>query len=117
MTNAFSAREWFLKQAEDSAHVARHFAALSTNVEKVEAFGIDKDNMFEFWDWVGGRYSLWSAIGLSVACYIGFDNFVDLLEGAHDMDYHFRETPFDKNIPVILALIGLWYNNFFDAAT
>jgi glucose-6-phosphate isomerase len=117
MTNAFSAREWFLKQAEDSAHVARHFAALSTNVEKVEAFGIDKDNMFEFWDWVGGRYSLWSAIGLSVACYIGFDNFVDLLEGAHDMDYHFRETPFDKNIPVILALIGIWHNNFFGAAT
>ncbi|MGB9439308.1 MAG: glucose-6-phosphate isomerase, partial [Desulfobacterales bacterium] len=117
MTNAFSAREWFLKQAGDSAHVARHFAALSTNVEKVEAFGIDKDNMFEFWDWVGGRYSLWSAIGLSVACYIGFDNFVDLLEGAHEMDRHFLETPFDKNIPVILALIGLWYNNFFDAAT
>ena len=117
MTNAFSAREWFLKQAEDSAHVARHFAALSTNVEKVEAFGIDKDNMFEFWDWVGGRYSLWSAIGLSIACYIGFDNFVDLLEGAHDMDRHFLETPFDKNIPVILALIGIWHNNFFGAAT
>jgi glucose-6-phosphate isomerase len=117
MTNAFSAREWFLKQAEDSAHVARHFAALSTNVEKVEAFGIDKDNMFEFWDWVGGRYSLWSAIGLSIACYIGFDNFADLLEGAHDMDRHFLETPFDKSIPVILALIGLWYNIFFDAAT
>ncbi len=117
MTNAFSAREWFLKQAGDSAHVARHFAALSTNVEKVEAFGIDKDNMFEFWDWVGGRYSLWSAIGLSIACYIGFDNFVDLLEGAHDMDRHFLETPFDKNIPVILALIGIWYNNFFGAAT
>jgi glucose-6-phosphate isomerase len=117
MTNAFSAREWFLKQAKDSAHVARHFAALSTNLKKVEAFGIDKDNMFEFWDWVGGRYSLWSAIGLSIACYIGFDNFADLLEGAHDMDRHFLETPFDKNIPVILALIGIWYNNFFGAAT
>ena len=117
MTNAFSAREWFLKQAGDSAHVARHFAALSTNVEKVEAFGIDKDNMFEFWDWVGGRYSLWSAIGLSIACHIGFDNFADLLEGANDMDRHFLETPFDKNIPVILALIGIWYNNFFGAAT
>ena len=117
MTNAFSAREWFLKQAGDSAHVARHFVALSTNVEKVEEFGIDKDNMFEFWDWVGGRYSLWSAIGLSIACYIGFDNFVDLLEGAHEMDHHFLETPFDKNIPVILALIGIWYNNFFGAAT
>jgi glucose-6-phosphate isomerase len=117
MTNAFSARDWFLKQAGDSAHVARHFVALSTNVEKVEEFGIDKDNMFEFWDWVGGRYSLWSAIGLSIACYIGFDNFIDLLEGAHDMDRHFRETPFDKNIPVMLALIGIWYNNFFDAAT
>ena len=117
MTNAFSAREWFLKQAGDSAQVARHFAALSTNVKKVEAFGIDTDNMFEFWDWVGGRYSLWSAIGLSIACYIGFDNFVDLLEGAHDMDRHFLETPIDKNIPVILALISIWYNNFFGAAT
>jgi len=117
MTNAFSARDWFLKQAGDSAHVASNFVALSTNVKKVEQFGIDKDNMFEFWDWVGGRYSLWSAIGLSIACYIGFDNFADLLEGAHDMDRHLLETPFDKNIPVILALIGIWYNNFFDAAT
>ncbi len=117
MTNAFSARDWFLKQAGDSVHVARHFVALSTNVTKVEEFGIDTDNMFEFWDWVGGRYSLWSAIGLSIACYIGFDNFSDLLQGAHDMDRHFQETPFDKNIPVILALIGIWYNNFFGAAT
>jgi glucose-6-phosphate isomerase len=117
MTNAFSARDWFLRQAGDSAHVARHFAALSTNVAKVEEFGIDKDNMFEFWDWVGGRYSLWSAIGLPIACYIGFDNFAELLEGAHEMDQHFLEMPFDKNIPVILALIGIWYNNFFDAAT
>ncbi len=117
MTNAFSARDWFLKQAGDSAHVASHFVAVSTNVTKVEEFGIDKDNIFEFWDWVGGRYSLWSAIGLSIACSIGFDNFTDLLEGANDMDRHFRETPFDKNIPVILALIGIWYNNFFGAAT
>ena len=117
MTNAFSARDWFLKQAGDSVHVARHFVALSTNNIKVEEFGIDKDNMFEFWDWVGGRYSLWSAIGLSIACYIGFDNFSDLLQGAHDMDRYFLETPFDKNIPVILALIGIWYNNFFGAAT
>ena len=117
MTNAFSARDWFLKQAKDFAHVARHFVALSTNLEKVEEFGIDKDNMFEFWDWVGGRYSLWSAIGLPIACYIGFDNFIDLLEGAHDMDLHFKETPFDKNVPVILALIGIWYNNFFGSQT
>jgi glucose-6-phosphate isomerase len=117
MTNAFSARDWFLKQAGDSAHVARHFVALSTNVKKVEEFGIDKNNMFEFWDWVGGRYSLWSAIGLSIACYIGFENFADLLEGAHDMDRHLLETPFDKNIPVILALTGIWYINFFGAAT
>jgi glucose-6-phosphate isomerase len=117
MTNAFSAREWFLKQAGDRAHVARHFVALSTNTAKVEEFGIDKKNMFEFWDWVGGRYSLWSAIGLSIACSIGFDNFVDLLQGAHDMDRHFRDTPLEKNIPVILALIGIWYNNFFNAAT
>ena len=117
MTNAFSARDWFLKQAVDSVHVARHFVALSTNVDRVEAFGIDKNNMFEFWDWVGGRYSLWSTIGLSIACYIGFDNFVDLLEGAHEMDRHFLETPFDRNIPVTLALIGIWYNNFFGAAT
>ena len=117
MTNAFSARDWFLKQAGDSAHVAKHFVALSTNVKKVEEFGIDKNNMFEFWDWVGGRYSLWSAIGLSIACYIGFDNFVELLEGAHEMDRHFLEAPFDRNIPVILALIGIWYSNFFGAAT
>jgi glucose-6-phosphate isomerase len=117
MTNAFSARDWFLNQAGDDVHVARHFVALSTNVAKVEAFGINKENMFEFWDWVGGRYSLWSAIGLSIASFIGFDNFTDLLEGAHEMDRHFRDTSFDRNIPVILALIGIWYNNFFGAAT
>ncbi|MEJ2167109.1 MAG: glucose-6-phosphate isomerase [Desulfobacterales bacterium] len=117
MTNAYSAREWFLKQAGDNVHVARHFVALSTNAAKVEEFGIDKENMFEFWDWVGGRYSLWSAIGLSIACYIGFENFVELLQGAHEMDHHFRNTPLEENIPVILALIGIWYNNFFGSET
>jgi glucose-6-phosphate isomerase len=117
MTNAFSAREWFLKHAKDKKHVARHFVAVSTNTEKVEAFGIDRDNMFVFWDWVGGRYSLWSAIGLSIACYVGFENFAELLQGAFDMDQHFRNTPFEKNIPVILALIGTWYTNFFAAET
>ena len=117
MTNAFSAREWFLKTAKDPSHVARHFVAISTNAEAVEKFGIDKDNMFVFWDWVGGRYSLWSAIGLSIACYIGYDNFADLLQGAFEMDQHFKGTPFEENIPVILALIGIWYNNFFGAQT
>lgn len=117
MTNAFTAREWFLKCAEDHAYVAKHFVALSTNIEKVEEFGIDKDNMFVFWDWVGGRYSLWSAIGLSIACYIGYENYAELLQGAFEMDSHFRETPFERNIPVILALIGIWYNNFFGAQT
>lgn len=117
MTNAYSARNWFLKQARDQSHVAKHFVALSTNDAKVQEFGIDIHNMFEFWDWVGGRYSLWSAIGLSIACYIGFDNFIDLLQGAHEMDLHFRDAPYDENIPVILALIGIWYTNFFGAAT
>ena len=117
MTNAFEAREWFLKCAKDHAYVAKHFVALSTNIEKVEEFGIDKDNMFVFWDWVGGRYSLWSAIGLSIACYIGYENYAELLQGAFEMDSHFRETPFERNIPVILALIGIWYNNFFGAQT
>jgi glucose-6-phosphate isomerase len=117
MTNAFEAREWFLKCAKDHAYVAKHFVALSTNIEKVEEFGIDKNNMFVFWDWVGGRYSLWSAIGLSIACYIGFENYAELLQGAFEMDSHFKETPFERNIPVILALIGIWYNNFFGAQT
>jgi len=117
MTNAFSARDWFLKRAMDSAHVARHFVAVSTNTAKVKEFGIHPDNMFVFWDWVGGRYSLWSAIGLSIACFVGFERFVDLLAGAHAMDKHFRETPFDRNIPVILALLGIWYTNFFGAET
>jgi glucose-6-phosphate isomerase len=117
MTNAFSARKWFLDAAKDYSHITRHFVALSTNTAKVEAFGIDKDNMFVFWDWVGGRYSLWSAIGLSIACYIGFENFEELLQGAFEMDQHFKTAPFEKNIPVILALIGIWYNNFFGAQT
>ena len=117
MTNAFSARAWFLEKAGDQSHVARHFVALSTNTGAVEKFGIDKDNMFEFWDWVGGRYSLWSAIGLSIACCIGFDNFSELLQGAFEMDQHFRTTPLEKNIPAILALIGIWYGNFFGAQT
>jgi glucose-6-phosphate isomerase len=117
MTNAFSAREWFLKTAKDRQHVARHFVAISTNAGEVEKFGIDKDNMFVFWDWVGGRYSLWSAIGLSIACFIGYENFTDLLQGAFEMDRHFRETPFEQSIPVILALISIWYNNFFGAQT
>jgi glucose-6-phosphate isomerase len=115
MTNAFTARDWFLRHAGDPKHVARHFAAISTNAEKVEAFGIDRSNMFVFWDWVGGRYSLWSAVGLSIACYVGHENFQELLQGAHEMDIHFRSAPFPKNIPVILALLGIWYNNFFGA--
>ena len=117
MTNAFSARNWFLNQAKNPQHIAKHFVAISTNAEKVKAFGIDADNMFFFWDWVGGRYSLWSAIGLSIACYLGYENFAELLEGAFEMDCHFREAPFEKNIPVILGLIGIWYNNFFGAET
>ena len=117
MTNAHSARDWFLASASDQAHVAKHFAALSTNAQSVADFGIDTDNMFEFWDWVGGRYSLCSAIGLSISLAIGFDNFVELLEGAHAMDKHFTEAPLEQNLPVILALIGIWYNNFHGAET
>ncbi|MDV5172071.1 glucose-6-phosphate isomerase [Photobacterium rosenbergii] len=117
MTNAHSARDWFLASAGDQAHVAKHFAALSTNAQSVSDFGIDTDNMFEFWDWVGGRYSLCSAIGLSISLAIGFDNFVELLEGAHEMDKHFTEAPLEQNLPVILALIGIWYNNFHGAET
>lgn len=117
MTNAQTAKDWFLKSAKDEKAVAKHFVALSTNAKAVSAFGIDTNNMFEFWDWVGGRYSLWSAIGLSIACNIGFDNFQELLEGAHAMDKHFRNTEFSKNIPVTLALIGIWYNNFYGAET
>ncbi|MGZ0722683.1 glucose-6-phosphate isomerase [Kluyvera cryocrescens] len=117
MTNAHSARDWFLASAVDQKHVAKHFAALSTNGKAVSEFGIDTANMFEFWDWVGGRYSLWSAIGLSIILSVGFDNFVQLLSGAHAMDKHFSTTPAEKNLPVLLALIGIWYNNFYGTET
>lgn len=115
MTNAFSAKEWFLNSDAQEADVAKHFVALSTNAEGVANFGIDTANMFQFWDWVGGRYSLWSAIGLSIALAVGFDNFEELLEGAHEMDLHFKTETLDQNIPVVLALLGIWYNNFFGA--
>jgi glucose-6-phosphate isomerase len=117
MTNAHTARTWFLNHAKETSRVARHFVAISTNADQVQAFGIDRENMFEFWDWVGGRYSLWSAIGLSIACFVGFENFEDLLQGAYEMDRHFRFAPFHENIPVILGLIGIWYNNFFGSET
>jgi len=117
MGNAHSARDWFLAAGATEADVAKHFAALSTNAAAVEKFGIDTKNMFEFWDWVGGRYSLWSAIGLSIALSIGFDNFAELLDGAHATDNHFKSAPFEENIPVTLALLGIWYNNFFEAET
>ncbi len=117
MTNAHTARDWFLNTAKDEQYIKHHFAALSTNSRAVKAFGIDPENMFEFWDWVGGRYSLWSAIGLSIACSIGFENFRELLRGAWEMDEHFRNESFKTNIPVILAFIGIWYNNFFGAET
>jgi glucose-6-phosphate isomerase len=117
MGNAHSARDWFLASGAPEADVAKHFAALSTNAAAVEKFGIDTKNMFEFWDWVGGRYSLWSAIGLSIALSIGFENFADLLAGAHATDNHFKSAEFDQNIPVIMGLIGIWYNNFFEAET
>lgn len=115
MTNAHSARDWFLKHAANEAHVAKHFAALSTNGKAVAEFGIDTANMFEFWDWVGGRYSSWSAIGMPIALSLGFEKFEELLEGAFEMDTHFATTTFEQNIPVLLALIGLWYNNFYEA--
>lgn len=117
MTNAHRARDWFMAQAGHAEFVARHFVAISTNEAAVRKFGIAPENMFIFWDWVGGRYSLWSAIGLSIACTIGFANFRELLAGARVMDRHFREAPLDRNIPVILALLGIWYNNLFGAAT
>ncbi|WP_374090394.1 glucose-6-phosphate isomerase [Methylomicrobium lacus] len=115
MMNAKSAKNWFLKQAQSEDAIAKHFVAISTHAENVANFGIDTDNMFEFWDWVGGRYSLWSSVGLSIALQIGMDNFEELLQGAHEADLHFRHTPFANNIPVIMALLGVWYNNFFDA--
>ncbi len=117
MTNAHTARQWFLQHTGDEAHIARHFAALSTNTAEVVKFGIAAENMFVFWDWVGGRYSLWSAIGLSIALTIGYDQFEQLLRGAFAADQHFATTPFDKNIPVLMALIGIWYTNFYGAAT
>jgi len=115
ITNANTAKAWFLNSAKDEKAVARHFVAVSTNAEAVARFGIDTANMFEFWDWVGGRYSLWSAIGLSIALYIGMDNFEELLSGAHNLDEHFRSAPLEQNLPVILGLLGIWYNNFFGA--
>lgn len=117
MANAHSARDWFLIGGGNEKDIAKHFAALSTNTKAVAEFGIDTKNMFEFWDWVGGRYSLWSAIGLSIVLSIGFENFTELLTGAHEMDLHFKNTEADQNIPVIMALIGIWYNNFFEAET
>lgn len=117
LTNANTAKEWFLQSAMNQSAVAKHFVALSTNAAAVAKFGIDTTNMFEFWDWVGGRYSLWSAIGLSIALFIGMDNFEELLAGANDMDEHFRTQPFETNLPVILGLLGIWYYNFFGAET
>jgi len=117
LTNAHSARDWFLATAKDEAHVAKHFVALSTNEKEVKKFGIDPANMFGFWDWVGGRYSLWSAIGLPIVLSIGYENFVAMLEGAHAMDEHFLNTPPEKNLPMTLGLLGVWYNNFFGART
>jgi len=117
ITNAESARYWFLGHAKDKAHVAKHFVALSTNTPAVTAFGIAPQNMFKFWDWVGGRYSLWSAIGLSIATVIGFENFEQLLKGANGMDRHFKETKLEDNLPVIMAVLGIWYNDFYGAQT
>ena len=113
LTNAMTAREWFLTHAKNESHIAKHFVAVSTNRTKVVEFGIDEANMFRFWDWVGGRYSLWSSIGLSIALFLGFDHFQALLNGAYAMDEHFRNEPLERNIPVLLALLGIWYNNFF----
>ncbi len=117
MTNAFSARNWFLKVAKDSQHIKKHFVALSTNHHAVSQFGIDTENMFEFWDWVGGRYSLWSAIGLSIALYIGMDGFEELLKGGFEMDEHFKTAPIEQNIPMMMGLLGIWYINFFNFPT
>jgi glucose-6-phosphate isomerase len=117
MTNARSARAWLLDAADDEAAIAKHFVAMSTNESGVAEFGIDTANMFEFWDWVGGRYSVWSAIGLSVALYLGMDRFEAFLSGAHQVDLHFRNTPFERNAPVVMALLGIWYNNLFGAET
>ncbi|MGR9073546.1 MAG: glucose-6-phosphate isomerase [Gammaproteobacteria bacterium] len=115
MTNAHSARNWILEAANDNSAISKHFIAISTNADKVKEFGIDPENMFGFWDWVGGRYSLWSAIGLSIALSVGMENFEELLQGAHEADKHFQNAPFERNIPVIMALLGIWYNNFYRA--
>ncbi|MFY7965693.1 MAG: glucose-6-phosphate isomerase [Chitinophagaceae bacterium] len=115
MTNAHSARSWFIEQVKDESHIAKHFVALSTNEKEVVKFGIAKENMFEFWDWVGGRYSLWSAIGLSISLTVGYSNFNELLKGAHAADVHFKEEKYNQNIPVLMALLGIWYVNFFNA--
>lgn len=115
LANAHAARDWFLTAAGDERHIARHFVAVSTHAERVQAFGIDPNNMFEFWDWVGGRYSLWSAIGLPIALAIGMERFEELLTGAHLVDEHFRTAPLERNLPVILGLLGVWYINFFGA--
>ncbi|EIC30884.1 MULTISPECIES: glucose-6-phosphate isomerase [Methylomicrobium] len=115
MMNARSARNWFIERSGSEGSIPKHFVAISTHAENVARFGIDTNNMFEFWDWVGGRYSLWSSVGLSTALYIGMDNFEELLQGAHEADLHFRHTPFNQNIPVIMAVLGVWYNNFFGA--
>lgn len=117
MANAHAARDWFMQAAGIDAHVAKHFVAVSTNLERVSAFGIAPENMFEFWDWVGGRYSLWSSIGLSIAVHVGFEHFEKMLEGAYAMDRHFHEAPLERNMPVIMALLGVWYANFFGAET
>ena len=117
MTNAETAKKWFLEHAQNEEEVAKHFVAISTNLDAVKKFGIAEENMFVFWDWVGGRYSLWSSIGLSIACAVGYEKYEELLTGAHAMDQHFRTTPFAENIPVLLALIGIWYVNFFGAQT
>ena len=117
MTNAKSAKDWFLKSGATEADVAKHFVALSTNIQSVKAFGIAQENIFEFWDWVGGRYSLWSAIGLSIVLSVGYENFEQLLKGAHDTDVHFQTEDLDKNIPVLMGLLGIWYRNFFAAGT
>lgn len=115
LTNAKTARDWFLTRGGSKAAVSKHFVAVSTNARAVENFGIDTEHMFEFWDWVGGRYSLWSAVGLSIALYLGMDHFECMLAGAHDMDEHFRTAPLEENIPVVLGMLGVWYNNFWDA--
>ncbi len=115
MLNAHSARSWFMEQVGDESAIEKHFVAVTTNIELAKEFGINEANMFEFWDWVGGRYSLWSSVGLSIALYLGMDHFEALLDGAYEMDQHFQNSPLEENIPVILALLGVWYNNFFDA--